>query len=222
MREGENVEGGEYYVLPEDAIQHLPPEWQESLRAVLDDGRAVLESVDSDITTLSRLVGAFPAMASLRYVHSRLANTTFNATTEWYFEHEMLTAAFAVAYVRVIDGAAGSGVSRKALPAELRQAHDEIIELRNKRFAHNAGHESVEGILEVQFGDGRFDVSAKMKMGFYIGGANEWGKLVAFLDELMFIRLKKILDRLREKTGHEWTFPSGPAPSWIASDREPG
>lgn len=212
--EEDGSDSGEYFVLPEEAIEFLPAEWQEPLRAMLDDGRAVLESVDSDITNLSRLVGAFPAMASLRYVHSRLANTTFDATTEWYFEHEMLTAAFAVAYVRVIDGGAGSGVSRKHLPKELRQAHDEIIELRNKRFAHNAGHDSVEGMLELQFGDGRFDISAKMKMGFYVGGANEWGKLVAFLDELMFDRLGKILDRLREKTGHEWKFASGPPPPW--------
>lgn len=211
----DDSESSEYFVLPEEAIQFLPPEWQKPMRAMLDDGRAVLESVDSDITNLIRLVGAFPAMASLRYVHSRLTNTTFEASTEWYFEHEMLTAAFAVAYVRVVDGGFGSGVSRKALPAELRPAHDEIIELRNKRFAHNAGHDSVEGMLEVQFGDGRFDVGAQMQMGFYVGGANEWGTLVAFIDELMTVRLSKILDRLKEKTGHEWAFANGPPPPWV-------
>ncbi len=214
-KEEDDSDSGEYFVLPEEAIEFLPAEWQEPLRAMLDDGRAVLESVDSDITHLIRLVRAFPAMASLRYVHSRLTNTTFEATTEWYFDHEMLTAAFAVAYVRVVKGELGSGVSRKALPAELRQAHDAIIELRNKRYAHNAEHDSVEGMLEVQFGDGRFDVSAKMQMGFHVGGANEWGKLVVFLDELMSDRLGKILDRLKEKTGHEWAFANGPPPPWV-------
>jgi hypothetical protein len=206
---------GEYYVLPEEAIQFLPAEWQESIQGVLDDGRAILESVDSDITSLARLVAAFPAMACLRYAHSRLTSTTFAPTTEWYFENDMLTSAFAVAYVRVVDGGIGSGVSRKRLPSELRHAHDEIIKLRNKRFAHNDSHDTVEGMLEVQFDNSRFDVIAKVQAGYYVGGAKEWAKLVGFMDELMSIRLRKILDRLSDKTGYEWTFPSGPPPSWV-------
>lgn len=28
------------------------------------------------------------------------------------------------------------------------------------------------------------------------------------------------LEKLKEKTGREWTFPSGPAPKWASSDTE--
>jgi hypothetical protein len=54
-----------------------------------------------------------------------------------------------------------------------------------------------------------------MKMGYYVGGAKEWGELVTFLNGLMYDRLTKLLERLREKTGYEWTFPNGPPPSWL-------
>ncbi|ESZ01873.1 hypothetical protein X738_01745 [Mesorhizobium sp. LNHC209A00] len=216
----QDAEGSEYVVVPEEAIQFLPPEWRDALQSKLDDGRAILEAVDSDIKSLVRLIGASQVMTSVSYIHQRLAAADFKPTIEAILEHDMLTSAFVVAYVRLIDGGIGSGVSRKAIPARLRQAHDEIIELRNKRFAHNAGHHSIDGTIEVGFGDGRFDLSATMRLGYYVRGANEWGELVAFLNGLMFERLAKLLERLRDRTGYEWTFPSGPPPSWIERQRE--
>ncbi|MER9022689.1 hypothetical protein NKI01_09030 [Mesorhizobium sp. M0815] len=209
--------GGEYFVMPEEAVQFLPPEWRDALRTIVADGRAVLEAVDSDIKKVIRLVGAFPAMTSLRYSQHRLSTAVFEPTTDTILEHEMLTTAFVIAYVRLMDGGQGSGVSRNALPTHLRRAHDEIVELRNKRFAHNVGHESVEGMLEIGFENGRFDLNVSFRMGYYVRGADEWGELVAFLDQLMFERLGKLLEKLTQKTGHEWKFPSGPPPPWAGT-----
>lgn len=213
--EEDEAEGSEYVVVPEEAIQFLPAEWREALQSKLEDGRAILEAVDSDIKGLVRLINASQVMTSLSYIYQRLAKADFNLTTEAFLEHDMLTSAFVVTYVRLIDGGVGSGVSRDALPTHLRQAHDEIIEFRNKRFAHNAGHRSVDGTLDIQFGDGRFEVNVTMRLGYYVRGANEWGELVTFLNALMFDRLTKLLERLKKKTGHDWTFPSGPPPAWI-------
>ncbi|TIQ35491.1 MAG: hypothetical protein E5X48_14080 [Mesorhizobium sp.] len=215
--EEDYAEDREYVVVPEEAIQFLPPEWRDAFQSKVEDSRAILEAVDSDIKNLIRLVGAFQGMASLSYIHHRLSKADFNSTTEAILEHDMLTSAFVIAYVRLIDGGIGSGVSRKTLPPHLRKAHDEIIELRNKRFAHNAGHRSVDGKLDILFGDGRFDVSVTMQVGYYVRGANEWGELVTFLNGLMFDRLTKLLERLKDKTGCEWTFPSGPPPAWSDS-----
>ncbi|WP_144083775.1 hypothetical protein [Rhizobium leguminosarum] len=96
--------------------------------------------------------------------------------------------------------------------------HDNIIELRNKRYAHNAGHDSITGNLVIGFEGGKFDVSVNFTMGFHVGGALEWKPLVIFLDELMFRRLQVQLERLGVKTGREWTFPSGPPPKWLSPD----
>ena len=207
----------EYVVFPEEAIKYLPEEWKKHLYALKEEGRGVLEAADDNLKILNRLVHAFPTMASLRYIQHRLASTKFEATMEWVLENDMLTLAFVTTYVRLIDGGIGSGVSRRALPAELRPVHDNIIELRNRRYAHNTGHNSITGSLEIGFAGGKFDISVNFNMGFHVGGALEWEPLVVFLDDLMISRLRAQLEKLKEKTGREWTFPSGPPPKWVSS-----
>lgn len=208
----------EYVVIPEEAFEFLPEEWQKHVHALKEEGQAILEAADENLKILNRLAHAFPAMASLRYIHHRLSSTKFEATEEWMFENDMLTLAFVTTYARLVDGGIGSGVSRGALPPELRPVHDNIIELRNKRYAHNAGHASISGNLEIGFEGGKFDIKVQFEMGAHVGGALEWTPLVAFLDELMFRRLHTQLDRLKEKTGRDWTFPSGPPPKWVSSE----
>ncbi len=213
----EPEEPQEYVVFPEEAIKYLPKEWQTHLYGLKNAGQGILEAADDNLKILNRLVHAFPTMASLRYIQHRLAATKFEATEEWVLENDMLTLAFVTTYARLIDGGIGSGVSRDKLPVKLRSVHDRIIELRNKRYAHNGGHDSIAGKLEIGFEDGKFDISVKFNMGFHVGGALEWKPLVVFLDELMISRLHAQLEKLKEKTGHEWTFPSGPPPKWGSS-----
>ncbi|NEI65024.1 hypothetical protein [Rhizobium leguminosarum] len=214
----ETEESQEFVEFPEEVIKYLPEEWQQHLYALKEEGQAVLAKVDDDLKNLNRLVHAFPTMASLRYIQHRLSSTNFEASMEWALENDMLILAFVTTYARLIDGGIGSGVSRRTLPAELRPAHDNIIELRNKRYAHNAGHDSITANLVIGFEDGKFEVSVNFDMGFHVGGALEWKPLVIFLDELMFRRLQVQLQRLTEKTGRQWTFPSGPPPRWVSSD----
>ena len=207
----------EYVDFPEEAIKHLPEEWQKHLFALKEEGQAILQAADDDLKILNRLVHAFPTMASLRYIQHRLASTKFEATMEWVFENDMLILAFVTTYKRLIDGGIGSGVSRSSLPPELRPVHDKIIELRNRRYAHNDHHDSITVNLEVGFEGGKFDVSVKFNMGFHVAGELEWKPLVEFLDNLMYQRLYAQLENLTKKTGREWTFPSGPPPRWVSS-----
>lgn len=217
---GEPEQPRDYFVFPEEAIKFLPEEWQQHFHALIDEGQAVLEIADDNLRNLNRLVHAFPSMASLRYIQHRLASTKFEATMDWVLENDMLTLAFVTTYVRLIDGGIGSGVSRSALPPELRPVHDNIIELRNKRYAHNAGHESIIGSLEIGFENGNFDIAVNFNMGFHVGGANEWKSLVEFLDSLMFNRLHAQLEKLKEKTGREWILPSGSPAQWVSTEPE--
>lgn len=207
----------EYVVFPEEAIKYLPEEWRKHLTALKEEGQGVLEAADDNLRNLNRLAHAFPTMASLRYIQHRLASTKFEATMEWVLENEMLTLAFVTTYVRLIEGGIGSGISRSAIPAKLRPVHDKIIQLRNKRYAHNDVHDSITGRLEIGFDGAKFDVGVNFNMGFHVGGALEWEPLVVFLDGLMFRRLHAQLEKLKEKTGREWTFPSGPPPKWVSS-----
>lgn len=190
----------EYIVFPEEAIKHLPPEWQQHFQRIVDEGKAVLEDADANLKNLNRLVHAFPTMASLRYIQHRLSSTKFEPTIDWALENDMLTMAFATTYARLIDGGMGSGVSLKSIPSNLRSIHDYIIRLRNKRYAHNDGHESISGSLQIEFENGRFDIGVNFTMGFHVGGASEWKSLVEFLEKLMIERLEVQLSKLEERT----------------------
>ncbi|QRM54729.1 hypothetical protein [Sinorhizobium sp. BG8] len=213
-------EDEEYVYIPEEFFQYLPPEMLKDVSARKLKGLSVLEVVDKDIKNLIRLGNAFPTMISLRYIQYRLANTKFELTSEGMLEQEMLTSVFAITYARLIHGGLGSGVSRDSLPAHLRTSHDYLLEVRNKRFAHNVGHESISSGIAIDFDETRFNVKLNFNMGFHVGGANEWSELVAFLDGLMHEKLHIQLARLKEKTGYDWTFPTGPAPPWADKSAE--
>lgn len=221
MQDGSGEENpDEYYVLPEEALQYLPVEWRNELQAIADDGRAVLKSVDAELSQVARISNSFATMATLKHIRERLADYKFAADMTAFLELDMLTTAFVVTYARLHEGGRGSGFSRDTLPARLRPAHDQIIDLRNKRFAHNGDHHSVENAMEIGFEDGRFSLLFSLKLGFHIGGANEWHELVDFLDILTVERVGKLLARLKEKTGRDWVWPSGPTPRGAAVRRE--
>lgn len=110
---------------------------------------AVLMAVDEDLSNLRRFAKAFVAITNLRYILSRLASIQFSETTEWLLEHEMLTSAFVVTYARLAKGGNGSGISKGKLPANLRTTHEEILDLRNRRYAHDGSHESIQPMMAV-------------------------------------------------------------------------
>ncbi|MFL0357607.1 hypothetical protein ACI5KX_14170 [Erythrobacter sp. GH1-10] len=205
----------EYYVIPEEALSYLPREWREQLQTMADDGRAILKSVDSELSQLSRLTIASVNLVTLKHIKERLTEYRFAPTMEAIFENEMLVTAFVVTYARLQQGGVGSGFARGALPEHLRSFHDEILELRNKRFAHNAGHHTIKEAMEINFRDGRFEVQLGSEVRIQIGGAPEWQELVDFLDGLVADRMDRVIAKLTEKTGSDWSLPKGPAPEEI-------
>lgn len=200
----------EYYAIPEEAIQYLPAKWREQFQTMADDGRAILKSVDSELSQLSRLSFASINLVTLKHVKQRLTDYRFAATMEAILENEMLVTAFVVTYARLQQGGVGSGFARGALPEHLRNFHDEIIDLRNKRFAHNAGHHTVNEAMEIGFRDGRFEIQLGSELRIQIGGATEWQELVDFIDGLLADRMDRVITKLAEKTGFEWSLPKGP------------
>ncbi|MGR8963759.1 hypothetical protein [Rhizobium leguminosarum] len=209
-------EDDEYVYIPEELFQHLPPEYLERFETRKHQGEDVLRIADTDIKSLVRLAKAIPTTSSLSYVFHRLRTAKFDLTAEALMEQEMLTTAFVVTYSKLfISGSGGSGISRDQIPLHLRQVHDDIIELRHNRYAHNGSHTSIGSGIQIDFDDAEFRVTLQVNMGFHVGGRDEWEQLVRFLDGHIHDRLTKILNRLKAKTGYEWTFPVGPAPDWI-------
>ena len=210
------LEDDEYIYIPEELFEHIPTQYREAAEARKDQGSKMLQVADKDLRSLVRLVNAIPTTSSLSYIFHRLRTAKFEPTAEAFMEQEVLTTAFVVTYARLFaSGSGGSGVSRDSLPVHLRNIHDDIMDIRNQRYAHNGSHTSVGSSLQIDFDDERVRVHPQMSMGLYIGGRNEWEELITFLDGLMHERLQKILGRLKDKTGKDWTFPTGPAPDWV-------
>lgn len=211
-------EDDEFIYVPEELFEHLPKEYREAAEARKQQGEDVLRIADNDIQGLIRLINAIPTTSSLSYIYHRLRTASFRPTAEALMEQEMLTTAFIVTYARLF--ASGNGAYRmpvEDLPQRLRSVHDDIIQIRNTRYAHNGTHESARSGIRIDFDDNGFQIGAEMSLGLYIGGRDEWEELITFIDAHMHERLRKILDRLKKKTGYEWTFPSGPAPDWVGN-----
>ena len=202
----------QFYMIPEAALNYLPERWREKIEAIAADGRTILKSVDQELSQLSRLSFASIDLMSLRYLVHRLSEQPFQPTLEAVLEHEMLTTAFVVTYSRLHKGGVGSGFDKGALPQDLRKFHDDIIELRNKRFAHNAGHHSIKDAMRIGFERGCFEVQPAYNIHFQVGGAPEWKLLVAFIDELLAKRIDKVMANLAAKTGRDWTLAKGAMP----------
>jgi hypothetical protein len=205
-------ESGEYYVLPEAALQYLPEDWRNHFQAMADDGRVILKSVDNELSQLVRVLSSFATLVTLKHVQKRLSAYKFEPDMNAVLELDMLTTAFVVTYVRLQQGGNGSGFSRDNLPENLRSIHDRVVDLRNKRFAHNDEHDSVSNALEVAFEDNRFELKFGLSLGFHFGGAKEWPDLVKSVEAIYLERIEKLLTRLKLKTGYDWALPTGPAP----------
>jgi hypothetical protein len=206
----EGAEGEEYYVIPEEAFGHLPPEWREELQGLAENGRAVLKSVDGELSKAARLSKALISVVSLKHIDGRLRAYKFQAELDAFLELEMLTTAFVVTYVRLFLGGASAGFGRQELPESLHAAHDQILDMRNRRFAHSDEHHSITDAMEIGFRDDQFQINPSIVMGFYVGGANEWHELVDFIDNLYAEKMEKLMAKLSTKTGHKWAWPKGP------------
>lgn len=215
-------EDDNYVYVPEELFALLPASYREAAEVRKKEGTNLLQIVDEDLQRFVKLGGTFQTVASLRYNFERLRALRFDGTTQAFFEHEMLTTAFVVTYARLFNARnGGSGVSKKQIPAHLREVHDDLMEIRNERYAHDGGHDSIETGIQIDFDDIECRVALEMRLGFHWGGRNEWGELVTFLEAYMHDRLQKTLRRLKEKTGREWKFPEGPTPDWLPVSSQP-
>ncbi|WP_321363857.1 hypothetical protein [uncultured Celeribacter sp.] len=209
-------EDEEYVCVPEEFFALLPTEYREAAEARKRQGEDILRIVEKDLQDLHRLVRAIPTTSSLSYIYHRLRKTKLEPSNEWFMEQETLTTAFIVTYARLFAGGKGARrLDKSVLPDHLKPIHQEIIDLRNERYAHNDGHQSIGSRLQIDFDDDGFEVSVQSNLGLFIGGRDEWKELITFIDAYMHEQLMKVLNRLTEKTGYPWAFPEGPVPDWV-------
>jgi hypothetical protein len=171
-----------------------------------------------DIARLAQDVQNGYSFAKVSFIYGRLKKLgpwkPEDLSMELIFEIDMMQAALAVEYSRVF--ASGSRqVSRDKVPGHLRSVHDAIIELRNKRYAHDDNHASVENAVNIRIEGEQVTVVSGATMKMCLGAPSEWEELIKWLGCFLVEQTEKQLKRLTEKTGLEWVQPKGPSPAWL-------
>lgn len=208
--------------VPESIFNQLPEEVRAPFEEIMKAGTKKMQSVEHELDSLVSLIKAAPTASSLGYISHRLRGSKFDGSFDKMMELEMMTTAFVVTYSRLFAKSNGVCVlQRKDLPAHLHAVHDDLRIIRNERYAHNGAHESIDTLVGFGFTGNEFHVNAQMSLGFHIGGRNEWEELIGCINKIMHEKLTKLLCRLKEKTGHEWVFPSGPPPEWKRETTNP-
>ena len=171
-----------------------------------------------DIDRLAQDVQNGYSFSKVSFIYWRLQNLgpwkPEDFTMELIFEIDMMQAALAVEYSRVFAGGSRK-VGRDKVPEHLRSVHDAIIELRNKRYAHDDNHASVKNSINIQIEGERVTIVPGAELKMCLGAPPEWEELINWLGGYLVEQTEKQLKRLTETTGLEWVQPKGPSPDWI-------
>ncbi|WP_394178017.1 hypothetical protein [Yoonia maritima] len=170
-----------------------------------------LQDFSDDINRLAHDTQNGYSFAKVSFIYQRLRELgPFDPETismDAIFALDMMQSAFVVEYARIFVGGTRK-VSKSKVPAHLQKIHETIMDLRNKRYAHEDGHESVENFLELQILDDQIVVDTKANIGIALGAPPEWDALITWLGEYLFEQRKKQLQRLADVTGYKWNSRS--------------
>jgi hypothetical protein len=115
-------------------------------------------------------------------------------------------------YARLHQGGNGRGFSRDILPESLRSVHDQIIEVRNKRFAHNDDHHSVSNALGIELMATVFFSNSILRLDTMLEALQSGMNWSVSSTDTPSKGWKSCLQRVKQKTDYERVMPTGPAP----------
>lgn len=120
-------------------------------------------------------------------------------------EIEAMTTAFVISYGRMFSSTTGvTKYVRKNVPEEHKHAHDEIISLRNERYAHHGDHESYGVELELTVFEDRVETGIHYLSNSYVGVPQNWRNLINWLEVYVNESFKNQLSHLSKKTMRTW------------------
>ncbi|MDD1452664.1 hypothetical protein NHF48_019805 [Sphingomonas sp. H160509] len=182
-----------------------------SLKLSGEEGRAVLAKVTGHLDKASRISRSMVHVLMLRHIQERLWNRKYTADMESILDLDMLTTAFVVTYVRLHLGGAASGFERNDLPERLRDRHDEILTMRNERFAHDDPATSlITDMTEIQYVDGVYELHSSLSLRYQFGGSPDWKDLIDAIEAILAARSEKLISKMTVASGVEWRMATQP------------
>lgn len=157
------------------------------------------------------------SVAHIRYWYWCLSN--FRKTSnphEDIMQMDAFTTSIVIAYGRLFGKGTGTiSLNKSIAPEDLKQIHENIINLRHGRYAHHGEHKTIKKNINVKYTNSSFVVTQSIEYIICLGAPKEWEALFRWIDEYMHQTLQKQLDFLTKKTGIKWEVPSGPTPDWV-------
>lgn len=197
--------------ISEDAFQHLPDEMRIELEAFAEEGRAVFAKVGGHLDRASKISRSMVHVLMLRHIQERLWNRKYTPDMESILDLDMLTTAFVVTYVRLHLGGGSSGFDRNDLPEHLRERHDEILTMRNERFAHDDPETSlITDVTEIWYVEGVYELHSSLSLRYQFGGSPDWKDLIDAIEAILAARSEKLIRRMTAVSGAEWRMATGP------------
>lgn len=174
------------------------------------------------IDRLDRMLANYMTMNEIEFSYHQL-NGLFSRgvqvdeiTIELILTNEIFTTSVVIAYGRLFAGTTNTTqLDDRKIPAALRPAHDEIIGLRNKRYAHHGAHQTVENRSWLTLEGADVYIEQQIENSMTFGGPRHWAPLFDWLRQHMYDTMKSQLAYLTRVSGLTWKMREGSSPSWM-------
>ncbi|MEL6828234.1 MAG: hypothetical protein AAFN91_18455 [Pseudomonadota bacterium] len=170
--------------------------------AYLDANHAHIERLRKTITNLTTTHHVLYFFEKLE--HMKVEDFT-SVTEDWMMEMEAYLTTISVSYGRLFAESKGARVLKKKLiPKHLQEAHDEVIALRNERYAHHGDHITTAPELELLVNEKEVLTHLHWRSNMPNGAPLSWKDLFLWADNFLKASFQKQMAYMSQTSGKEW------------------
>jgi len=173
------------------------------------DAAAFVGANKPHVNRLRKTVANLVTVQHILYFYQRLQERSHDnqalISKDWVMDSEAFMTTIVMSYGRLFSESKGAPVfKKKIIPKHLHSVHDEIITLRNERYAHHGNHETTAAEIELFVFETKVEMKLHLRSSLYYGVVPHWGELFDWFSEFLKESFTKQLKYLSETSGKEW------------------
>ena len=175
---------------------------KEDAEAYLTANHAHIDRLRKTITNLTTMKHV---LYFLRKLEKMKVDDISTVTEDWMMETDAYLTTITVSYGRLFAESKGVRVLKKKLiPKHLLDAHDEVIALRNQRYAHHGHHVTTAPELEVVVSEKEVYPRLHWRSNMPNGAPPSWNDLFTWVDGFLKASFQKQMAHMSQTTGKKW------------------
>lgn len=175
---------------------------EEDARAYVRNNINHLNRLRKTITTLATAQDILRYMSRL---HEACERARISYEAETLMDIDAFTTAIVMSYGRLFNESKGAPVFKKKLiPTHLLMVHEEIISLRNERYAHHGDHKTLAAELKLFIKEDRVDVKIIWRASVKKEISPDWQELFEWTHSYIKNSFHKQIDYLDRTSGKKW------------------